>query len=216
MTVFSSTQPSIRARVLPRFPANVLAGTGISITKSGGTYVFATTAIVDLPVTSLQNIPADTLLGRDTNGVGDVELLTVSGGLGMTGAGSIELVANQRIRAFPFTITGAPITTGVKGDLFVPFSGSITRVTLLADQNTGATPFVLDLWKAGYASYPPTVANTITAAAKPTILAGAAKGQTTVLTGWTTALTAGDVIRFNVDSTSTVTRVYVGLDVNTV
>jgi hypothetical protein len=46
MPLFSSTQPSIRARILPRFPAQVLAGTGISITKSGGTYVFATTGLV--------------------------------------------------------------------------------------------------------------------------------------------------------------------------
>jgi|SRR5215475_4492636 len=41
MALFSSTQPSLRARLLPRFPAQVLAGNAMSITKSGGTYTFA-------------------------------------------------------------------------------------------------------------------------------------------------------------------------------
>jgi hypothetical protein len=34
---------AIKARVLPRFPANVIAGNGITITKSGATYTFALT-----------------------------------------------------------------------------------------------------------------------------------------------------------------------------
>jgi hypothetical protein len=33
------------------------------------------------------------------------------------------------------------------------------------------------------------------------------------LTGWTTAVAAGDVLRFNVDSVATVTRVVLQLDV---
>lgn len=40
MPLSSSTQPSLRARILPRFPAQVLAGNGITITKTGGTYTF--------------------------------------------------------------------------------------------------------------------------------------------------------------------------------
>ncbi len=43
MALFSSTQPSLRARVLPRFPANVVAGAGITISKSGGRYTFSVT-----------------------------------------------------------------------------------------------------------------------------------------------------------------------------
>lgn len=62
MPMFSSTQPSIRARILPRFPARVLAGTGITITKSGGTYIFATTGVVtaqELHLPSLVNALSD-------------------------------------------------------------------------------------------------------------------------------------------------------------
>src|SRR5262245_35184303 len=40
MALFSSVQPSIRARILPKFPARVVAGSGITITKTGLTYQF--------------------------------------------------------------------------------------------------------------------------------------------------------------------------------
>lgn len=44
MGIFSSTQPALRARLLPKFPAHVLAGNGMVITKSGLTYTFAVQA----------------------------------------------------------------------------------------------------------------------------------------------------------------------------
>jgi hypothetical protein len=104
---------------------------------------------------------------------------------------------------------GTALTTGIKGDLEIPFACTINQVTLLADQSGS---IVVDIWKDTYANYPPTVADTITAAAKPTISA-ALKGQVTTLTGWTTAITAGDTLRFNIDSTSTVTRVLISIKV---
>lgn len=104
---------------------------------------------------------------------------------------------------------GAAITTGVKGDLLIPFACTITAATLLADQ-TGS--IVIDVWTDSYANFPPTVADTITASAKPT-LSSAAKSQDTTLTGWTKTITAGQLLRFNVDSASTVTRVTLALSV---
>jgi hypothetical protein len=98
---------------------------------------------------------------------------------------------------------GVPITAGVKADVEMPFAGTITAARLFADQ-TGS--IVVDVWKDTYANYPPTVADTITAAAKPT-LSSADKYQDTTLTGWTTAFAAGDTLRINVDSATTVTRV---------
>jgi hypothetical protein len=58
---------------------------------------------------------------------------------------------------------------------------------------------VIDIWKRAHASYPPTVSQTITASAKPTISTGLSYEDTT-LTGWTTSVTAGDWLFFNVDS----------------
>jgi hypothetical protein len=103
---------------------------------------------------------------------------------------------------------GSIITTGVKADLEVGFSGTITKATLLADQ---VGSIVMDIWKDSYGNYPPTVADSITASAKPT-LSSAAKSQDVTLTGWATSFNAGDTFRFNVDSASLVRRVTLSLE----
>lgn len=104
---------------------------------------------------------------------------------------------------------GSAITTGIKGDLEIPFACTITQATLLADQ-TGSV--VIDVWKDSYTNFAPTVADTITASAKPT-LSSALKYQDSTLTGWTKTISAGDILRFNVDSASTVQRVTLSLKV---
>ena len=105
---------------------------------------------------------------------------------------------------------GSAITAGFKGDLVIPFSGVITGWKLLADQ---AGSIVVDLWKDVYSNYPPLVGDTIVAAAKPA-LSSAAKNQSSTLTGWTTAVTAGDIIRINVDPTpASVTKVTLVLEI---
>jgi len=104
---------------------------------------------------------------------------------------------------------GAAISTGVKGDVEIPFACTITQVTTLAAQSGS---IVVDIWKDTYANFPPTVADTITASAKPT-LSTATKAQDSTLTGWTTSIAAGSVLRFNVDSATTVERVTVSLKV---
>jgi len=98
---------------------------------------------------------------------------------------------------------GSTITTGIKGDLSIEFGCTITQVTLLADQSGS---IVIDIWKDTYANYPPTDADSITAAAPPTI-STATKSQDATLTGWTTTISAGDTLRFNVDSVTTIQRV---------
>lgn len=104
---------------------------------------------------------------------------------------------------------GVALSTGVKGDLEVPFACTINQWTLLADQSGSV---VVDIWKDTYANYPPTVADTITGSAKPTI-STAVKGQSSTLTGWTTSIAEGDTLRFNVDSATTITRVTLSLKV---
>ncbi len=104
---------------------------------------------------------------------------------------------------------GVVLTTGVKGDLEIGFDCQITRATLLADQ-TGS--IVVDVWADVFGNYPPTALDSITAAAKPTIVA-ATKSQDSVLTGWTTLIPAGTTLRFNVDSVTTIQRVTLSLDV---
>lgn len=105
---------------------------------------------------------------------------------------------------------GAEITTGIKGDLGpIPFACTILEVSMLADQSGS---IVVDVWKDTYANAPPTDADSITASAPPTISV-ATKSQDSTLTGWTTAIAAGDVLRFNVDSVTTIERVTIALKV---
>lgn len=104
---------------------------------------------------------------------------------------------------------GSTITTGVKGDLVVDFACTINSATLLADQSGS---IVVNIWKDTYANFPPVVGDKITASAPPTITT-ATKSTDSTLTGWTLAIAAGDVLRFNVDSVTTVQRVTLDLKV---
>lgn len=120
-----------------------------------------------------------------------------------SGSGGGGVVGSAFVVQFVIDGGGSTITTGVKGDIYFPFAATINEVELLADQSGS---IVLDLWKDTYANYPPTVADTITASAKPTI-SSATKAQDTTLTGWTTSIAAGSSLRINVDSATTITRV---------
>lgn len=102
---------------------------------------------------------------------------------------------------------GSAIGTGIKGDVRIPFACTVTGWTILADQ-TGS--IVIDVWKDSYANFPPVVGDSIAGSEKPT-LSSASKNQDLSLTSWTTSLAAGDILRFNVDSASTVTRVALSL-----
>jgi hypothetical protein len=111
---------------------------------------------------------------------------------------------NADLSAIVFIIDGggSAITTGQKGHLEIPFKCEIQRVTLLADVSGS---IVVDIWNDTYANFPPTDADSITAAAPPTITT-AQKSQDSTLTDWDKTINAGDVLAFNVDSCTTITR----------
>lgn len=102
---------------------------------------------------------------------------------------------------------GSTITTGTKGDLSIPFVCTITSWTLLSDQSGSIQ---VDIWKDTFGNFPPTDADSITAAAPPLISSGN-RGTGSSLTGWTTSIAAGDILRFNVDSVTSIQRVTVAL-----
>lgn len=125
-------------------------------------------------------------------------------------ADSSGYLVSDRAGSIQFILDGggAAITTGAKGWIRVPFACTITGWELTADQSGS---IVLDLWKDTYANFPPTVLDTITAAAKPTL--SAVQKNTGSPTGWTTAVAAGDYIRVNVDSAATVTYAVLSIQV---
>ena len=117
----------------------------------------------------------------------------------------VRLVAIQVILGDGVSV----LSTGLKGFVEVPFGCTIEAVTLLADVSGSC---VIDIWKDTYANFPPTVADTITASAKPT-LSSAQRSQNLTLTGWNRTLNAGDILAFNVDSGATLHQVTLSLRV---
>ena len=112
---------------------------------------------------------------------------------------------NRSVDVIGITVDGggSAVSTGVKGYFSVPYDCTIIANRVLADQSGS---IVFDVWKDVWTNYPPTVADTITAAAKPT-LSAQTNSEDTTLTGWTKSIKAGDVLGYNVDSATTVTRV---------
>jgi hypothetical protein len=140
------------------------------------------------------------------------DIITAMQNLGLGASltiGTSDLPSNQTIRSIQFVIDGggSTITTGVKGFLVIPFACTINSVTMLGDQSGS---IVVDIWKKAFTTTLPTVANTITASDIPTI-SSAVTVQDTTLTGWTTSVSANDMIGFNVNSVTTMQRVTVAL-----
>ena len=96
---------------------------------------------------------------------------------------------------------GDAITTGIKGDIQIPFACSITAWTILADQSGDIT---IDVWTDAYGNYPPTDADSITGGNEPEV-----SGDTDAtggVSGWSTSIAAGDTLRFNVDDVDAITK----------
>jgi len=117
-----------------------------------------------------------------------------------TTEGAVEIVIDG---------AGVAITSGIKADIILPFAGHFTSWTLLADV-TGS--IIVDLWRDTYSNFPPTVADAITGSEHPTLTSGTSSTGST-LAGWTTGFAKGDVLRVNVDSATSVTRVTLTLAV---
>lgn len=97
---------------------------------------------------------------------------------------------------------GSALTAIIETDVQIPFDCTITKVTLVGDVSGSA---VVDIWKSTFAAFPPVVGGSIVASAKPTLSAAQTYSDST-LTGWTTAISAGDCLRFHLTSASTVGR----------
>ena len=95
---------------------------------------------------------------------------------------------------------GSAITTGTKADIPLFFNCNITGVEVLANLSGGS---IIDIQTGTYGGFPTT--SSITGLNKPT-LNNQIKYLDQTLTSWSNTLNAGDVVRFIVNSSSTITR----------
>lgn len=118
----------------------------------------------------------------------------------------IELGPNEFIRSCTWTRNGQAISvTGINdGDSYVSESCEIIQIVILTYGGPGSCQ--VDIWRAAYGSFPPTVANTIFSSGKPAI-SNANSYSDTTLTGVSKNCSAGDVLRWHLDSNSVFTRV---------
>lgn len=133
-----------------------------------------------------------------TEVLGDTIVITEPGLPEPAGVASVNVVIDG---------VGSAISPGLKCFQPIPFDCVITGWTLLAEQSGS---IVVDIWKSTYSAFPPVVGGSITAAAKPSI-SGGVKASSSALTGWTVAVSAGDVLAFNVDSASVINRATLSL-----
>jgi len=142
------------------------------------------------------------------------QVINFTGGATVTQAspGVIQVAVGSAVAPIEFVIDGGgvAITTGSKGYLEIPYACTITAVRLMADQSGSID---VSIKKANYATMPTTTS--IVAADHP-VLSSAVKSQDTTLTGWTTAIAAGDWLEYVVNSASVVTRVTLSLTVTRV
>lgn len=146
-----------------------------------------------------------------TLATGLLKVTTATGVLSTAVAADLPTHTHTTTSALVFVLHegGAVLTTGVKAyaDLPVPFACTITGWRLYTSPENTTGSITLDIWRDIHNNYAPTVADTIIASGstKPNVV-NAFRGIIDNPSGWTTAVSANDIFRVNVDSITAVTR----------
>ncbi len=217
----TAAREAIRIEASGSAPMVSFLGASASAAQTGdaGTALVTFGLMTGTPTFAVANLTGATLTAHGVLMGGTTTIAASSAGTAgqvfKSGGASADGAYADDLDSLTFVIDGggSTITTGVKGDLEIPFACTIVRATLLADQSGS---IVVDIFKCTYAQFDdsthPVSGDKITASAPPTI-SSATKAQDSTLTGWTTAITAGDILRFNVNSVSTCQRVTLSLKV---
>jgi len=203
MNVTSGTAPTLNVDSLGAKAIATVYGAAIpnGALLEGGIYTFTYDSTDEKWI--VQNRFGDAMSAGSYPDLVAIEALSgTTGGLTKTAANTWALDNfTTAIEVFKDN-NGTVFSTGIVADIQVPFACTITGVFLYVNPSGS---MVLDLWKDTHAQFPPTDADSITASA-PVTVSSAEKASDTTLTGWTTAIAAGDIIRVNIDSVSAVTR----------
>lgn len=216
-TVFTlSTTPVANASVIMVLDG-VTQTNGTDYTVSGTTVTFTTAPTTGTEVVAIYNSAASAGGGdfsSNTSSSVDGEVVLFSGTGGKTGkratgsglakltSGVMSTISISVGITFIIDGGGSAITTGSKGFIVFPVAASIDQWTVIADQSGS---IVIDVKRSTYSGFP-TTTSIVGAGNKPT-LSSVQKNQATPSSWTSLAIAAGDVLEFNVDSITTVTRV---------
>lgn len=132
MALFSSTQPSLRAQVLPRIPAHLLAGTGITVTKSGRNYTIAAPSVTNA-VTAGAVITDNRLVRGDGGSRGVQESsISVDDSGNLTSVGNVAFAGQLSFPATQNPSSGANVLDDYEEGQFTPqllFGGASVSMT---------------------------------------------------------------------------------------
>jgi hypothetical protein len=103
---------------------------------------------------------------------------------------------------------GVEITDGIKVDVTAPFTATITGWSILADQSGSVA---IDIWRHVYEAFAPTNAESLCDGVEPNITATTFNASTDLSSWVSTEIVKGDVLRFNVDSCTDITRLSLSL-----
>lgn len=157
--------------------ADVAVSGDVTVDNSGVTAIKTNVALAGNPTTTTQS-PGDNSTKIATTAFVTAAVAAVAtGAIGLTVDGA-----------------GSVITTGSKGFVTVPFDCTITNWYMAADASGS---MVIDVKRSG--------SSIVGGGNKPTL--SSQSSASAAVSGWTsTAVTTGDIIEFNVDSASTITR----------
>ena len=156
-----------------------------------------------------------------TSGSSGTSGISITGPMGPTGpAGS---GGGTQSGSFGIVIDGggsAITTTGVSGFVSIPYSGTIVSWTIIAEAIGGSPSCVVDVQKTTYSGLGVGSPAFIAGTEKPTITSGnyvsdfLSKNEDNTLSTWTTSVSAGDIIIFNLDSVSNTKRITLSIKIN--
>jgi hypothetical protein len=162
------------------------------------------------------SISGSLFVSGTTDGGGSGHILTYNTSSGQvfftasSAIGGATDVSNLKSGSFGVTIdgNGGVITVGQKGYVTIPYNGIITDWEIFADQ---AGTCNIDVRKSTFSTFP--TQTSITGSA-PITMSAAQKASSSILTGWTSSISAGDVYGFTLNSATSITRL--NLIINTI
>lgn len=187
------------------FATHTLTGGSLSIFDLSAA---AVTAGLKIPSGAGAAPTADGILATDTTSH-DLKAGSNGSTLNVTHPALSQLPATVKKRSLGWAWgdpAGSALTTASRAYYTVPFACTISSWDMSVDAGTAT----VDVWKIATGTANPTISNTITASALPAISTGTAIHSTT-LTGWTTTVTANDIIGFAINAVATAKFVSIGI-----